>query len=78
MSFLDCVKHFKGEVYINEFKGFIGMNEVIEYFEKEENEYSGKLKWYINNYDRIIMNKKSEKEKVKKLGAKNQFLYSFQ
>ena len=66
LSFLDCVKHFKGEVYINELKGFIEMDEVIKYFEKEENEYSGKLKWYINNYERIIMDKKVRKRKSKK------------
>ena len=66
LSFLDCVKHFKGEVFINELKGFIEMDEVIKYFEKEENEYSGKLKWYINNYERIIMDKKVRKRKSKK------------
>ena len=69
MSFLDCVKHFKGQVYINELKEFIGMDEVIKYFEKKENEYSGKLKWYINNYESLIMDKKVRKRKSKKIGG---------
>ena len=64
MTFLDCVKHFKGDVNINEPKGFI---EVVEKFEKEEDDYARKLKWYINDFERIIMDKKVRKRKSKKM-----------
>ena len=63
LSFLDCVKHFRGEININELKGFIGIDEVFEKFEKEENDFARKFKLYINDFERIIMDKKVRKSK---------------
>ena len=63
LSFLDCVKHFRGDVNINELKGFSGMDEVFEKFEKEENDFARKFKLYINDFERIIMDKKVRKSK---------------
>ena len=63
LSFLDCVKHFRGDVNINELKGFSGMDEVFEKFEKEENDFTRKFKLYINDFERVIMDKKVRKNK---------------
>ena len=66
LSFLDCVKHFRGDINIDELEGFIEMDEVCKNFEKEEKDYSGKLKWYITDFEKIVLGKKARKKKVKK------------
>ena len=68
LSFLDCIKHFKGEAHINELEGFIGLDEVCKNFEKNENDidYINQFKWYVKNFEDIIMDKKVRNRKSKK------------
>ena len=68
LSFLDCIKHFKGEAHINELEGFIGLDEVCKNFEKNEDDidYINQFKWYVKNFEDIIMDKKVRNRKSKK------------
>ena len=64
ISFLECLKHFRGEIVINELIGLSGMNNVEETY-KEDNEYLETLKYYIMNYEEITNNKKKRNRKNK-------------
>ena len=64
ISFLECLKHFRGEIVINELIGLSGMNNVEETY-KEDNEYLETLQYYIMNYEDITNNKKKRNRKKK-------------
>lgn len=65
LTFLDCIKHFRGE-YKEELKGMYTLNDEIEN-NLGDNEYIETLKYYINNYETIIQNKKSRISRKQKL-----------
>jgi hypothetical protein len=60
ISFLECLKHFRGDIVINELIGLSGMKNVEETY-KGNNEFLETLKYYIMNYEYIIKHKKKEK-----------------
>ena len=53
LTFLDCLKHFRGEVYFDELKGMYSLEDEIENnFGKDE--YIEQVKYYFNKYEEII------------------------
>lgn len=65
LSFLECLKHFRRSVNIEELDGVRCFDEFKETL-NEEDEYIRLLEYYINNFEVIIMRKKSRKSKNKK------------
>ena len=68
LTFTDCLHHFRGSDFCNELEGMMGINEYIN--EKNTNnkdeEYYKCFKYIINNYEKIIMEKKERKYRKKK------------
>ena len=64
ISFLECLKHFRGDIVIDELIGLSGMKNVEETF-KEDYEYLETLQYYIMNYEEITKNKKKRNRKKK-------------
>ena len=64
ISFLECLKHFRGDIVINELIGLSGMKNIEETY-KEDNEYLETLKYYIMYYEDITNNKKKRNRKKK-------------
>ena len=64
ISFLECLKHFRGDIVIDELIGLSGMKNVEETF-KEDYEYLETLQYYIMNYEDITKNKKKRNRKKK-------------
>jgi hypothetical protein len=64
ISFLECLKHFRGDIVINELIGLSGMKNVEETY-KGNNEFLETLKYYIMNYEYIIKHKKKRNRKKK-------------
>ena len=65
LTFLQCLKHFRKSENIKELNGFIDYDELIKQFNKEK-DYKECLEYYIQNYEGIIMGKKSRKRNTKK------------
>lgn len=65
LTFLQCLKHFRKSENIKELDGFIDYDEFIKQFNKET-DYKICLEYYIQNYEGIIMGKKSRKRNDKK------------
>jgi hypothetical protein len=68
----DCFEHFSGNKVIDELEGMELFNEISEitseYLEKYEDgkDYIQQLEYYLKNYENIIKNKRSRKERSKK------------
>ena len=62
ITFLDSLEHFRGSKIINELKGLKG----IEYIKSDDEEYLSQLRYYFNNYEKIIFNKRSRNRKNQK------------
>lgn len=68
----DCFEHFSGNNVIDELEGMELFNEISEitseYLEKYEDgkDYIQQLEYYLKNYENIIKNKRSRKERSKK------------
>lgn len=62
LSFLDCLKHFRGSKYIKELKDLMKYDKVCKNFEEDE-DYLDSFKFYIENYEQIIENKRPRKKK---------------
>ena len=67
LTFLDCLKHFRGEINIKELEGFAKLNEVCEEFKKEKDweYYKRQFKYFIYNFETIIMSKKNRNRQKK-------------
>ena len=67
LNFIQCLKHFRGEEKIDLLDGLKCFkdikNDIIDKYEKDGDEYYNTLNYYLNNYERIINNKKSRKRK---------------
>ena len=74
LTFLDCLKHFRGEINIKELEGFARLDEVCEQFKKEKDyEYYGEqFKYFIYNFEKIIMSKKVRKRDKRSLCPKKE------
>ena len=57
LTFLDCIKYFRGDINIQELEGFIKLDEACFPFKDDEN-YMIKFKNFILNYEENIMSKK--------------------
>ena len=67
LNFIDCLKHFRGEKHIDILDGLICFkelrNEILEKYKEDGNEYYETLKYYLNNFEKIIYNKKARKSR---------------
>jgi len=64
LTFLDCIKHIRGDIYINELSGLKTLNEIVEDL-KEDNNYENKFKSYILIFEEIIEKIKGRNRKKK-------------
>lgn len=62
LTFLDCINHFRGTKYFQELNGMMTYGEFKEKY-KDDNDYIKSMDYIVNNYETIIMNKKSRKSK---------------
>ena len=68
LTFIECLKHFRGSDTINELDGLKGYKEAINEYEKEGDiDYKTCLEYYINHFEKIINNKKSRQKKLTKI-----------
>ena len=63
LTFLDCLNHFRGTKLIKELNGLRKYDEVCKNFEEDE-DYLYSFKYYIENYEKIMENKKWRKKKT--------------
>ena len=61
-TFFQCLEHYRGTKYYPGLKGMKVFEDEINKFGENEN-YINSLKYYLNNYETIINNKKSRKSK---------------
>ena len=61
LTFIECLKHFRGSERINELEGLNGFDNIKNKYEKDF-DYLQTLNYYIYNYE-IITNKKRSKNK---------------
>ena len=69
--FLDCLKHFRGEIFVKELEGlnrFENLKEIIKnkYKEEEGDDYVESLEYYLNNYESIVGAKKPRAKRIDK------------
>lgn len=62
LTFLDCINHFRGTKYFQELNGMMTYGEFKEKY-MDDNDYIKSMDYIVNNYEFIIMNKKSRKSK---------------
>ncbi len=67
LTFLDCLKHFRGSVLRDELQG---MNQLDKYIKerkinKDDKEYNIIFEYFINNFENIVMEKKARKRRSK-------------
>ena len=67
LTFLDCLKHFRGNVFIEELDGMKKFDDYLNEtdFGYNSDEYKKILKIFINNYEKIVMEKNPRKKKQK-------------
>jgi len=64
ITFIDCLKHFRGSQKVEELEGMKGFNDIkLKY--KDDADYLGSLENYIMNYEEIINNKRKRQSKKK-------------
>ena len=61
LTFLDCLKHFRGSIVISCLYGLKNIDEVINEFKDED--YKESFICYIENFEEIIKNKKPRRNK---------------
>jgi hypothetical protein len=71
ITFLDCLKHFRGDISLEELEGlnrFENLKETIKNKCKEEDgeDYVESLDYYLKNYESIVNKKKSRVKKIDK------------
>ena len=67
LTFLECLQHFRGSIYIKELDGMTNLEEACENFEEKEDfeYYKEKFKSYINKFEKIIRKKKERHKREK-------------
>ena len=67
LTFGDCLNHFRGSDFCDKLEGMRGINEYIndKDINNKEEEYYYCFKYVLNNYERIIMEKKERKYRKK-------------
>ena len=68
LTFLECLKHFRGSIYIEELEGMATLNEVCNGFpyQKDLDLYIMQFKYFITNFEKIIMEKNIRNRKKRK------------
>ena len=71
ITFLDCLKHFRGEIFVKELEGlncFENLKEIIKnkYKEEEGDDYVESLEYYLKNYESIVNIKKPRTKRIDK------------
>ena len=60
LSFLDCLNHFRGSKKIEELEGVSNLDNYLKSKKTNFNEeYSNLFKYFVNNYEKVIIEKKS-------------------
>ena len=65
LTFLDCLRHFRGSVEIEELKGLKLISCLEEKF-GDDPEYLETLKYYLMNFEEILNNKRRRQKKINK------------
>jgi hypothetical protein len=69
ITFLECLRHFRGEIYINELGGlncFENDKEKIKNkYPEDGNDYVETLQYYLDNFENIVKKKRSRKQNKK-------------
>ena len=63
LTFLDCLMHFRGSKYIPELELLGTLDDITAEKFGDDQEYFDLFKYYIYNYEQIIMNKKNRKHR---------------
>ena len=63
LTFLDCLMHFRGSKYIPELELLGTLDDITAEKFGDDQEYLDLFKYYIYNYEQIIMNKKNRKHR---------------
>ena len=58
LTFIECLKHFRGSIIIEELHGLDSMDTMIKKFE-DDKEYLREFKFYCCHFEKIIQNKKN-------------------
>ena len=61
ITFVDCLRHFRGDIEINELKGLISFKDLELEDIKKDKEYQETLNHYVYNYEIITSRKKERK-----------------
>ena len=70
LTFLDCLKHFRGSEQIKELIGLKTFESIKKDFE-DDADYLKTLDYHINNFEKIINNKRVKKRHVKDINEKD-------
>ena len=66
LSFVDCLNHFRGSKTIEELEGISNLDNYLKAKKMIVNEeYSNLFKYFVNNYEKVIMEKKSRIRVIK-------------
>ena len=66
LSFVDCLNHFRGSKTIEELEGISNLDNYLKAKKMSLNEeYSNLFKYFVNNYEKVIMEKKSRIRVIK-------------
>ena len=60
LSFLNCLMHFRGSKYFDELEGLEYFDDIAEKFE-DDKEYLELFRYYVNNFEEIIIRKRQRK-----------------
>ena len=68
LNFLECLKHFRGDLYIKELGESMSLDSCFKKFEKENDYklYKKTFEFYVRNFEEIIKSKKGRKSKKNK------------
>ena len=69
MTFLDCLKYFRGEnspdyIYIEGLERFSDLENDDEFMEENDEEYIKCLKQFFNEYEETLNHKKGKRPKI--------------
>ena len=59
LTFLDCLNYFRGRKIIEELEGLNNLEDYIKRAKIKDKEYCTIFKYFVNNFEKIIMDKKS-------------------
>ena len=63
LTFIECLKHFRGSIIIEELNGLDSWDKFLNKF-KDEKDYQENVKYYIFNFEKVTERKRNKKEKI--------------